>query len=145
MPAEPRSLAERLRWLRKQRGLTQVELSLAMGCEQAVISSWEVGRTRPTAVSLGALAKHFQVSITALDTGNGFREEAEKYEALRTGEGAAAAENLALQVSLPPNAAGKLMFVDTLKGNQEGADLGEVMAQLLRALKKGRKAWIVVD
>lgn len=139
LPSEPRNLAERLRWLRKDRGLTQVEVASALGCEQTLISAWEVGRTRPTAVTLGALARHFGVSIAALEAGENFLQEARKVEdALKAPQ---ALEDLTL--TLPPAGAGLLMVVDAQTGQQERQDPAEGMSLLLRNLKKGRQAWIV--
>ena len=141
LPAHPRTLAERLRWLRKQAGLTQVEVSQALGCEQAMISSWEVGRTRPSAVTLGALAKHYGVSLASLDSGLGFPEEA-----IRRGHPEVAAEGPSEEaaLTLPPVVPGQVMLLDERAGTQTSSDAAEVMAALLRALKKGRKAWVVV-
>lgn len=144
MPDEPRSLSERLRWLRKQRGLTQVEVSEALGCEQAMVSSWEVGRTRPSAIAMGALARYYQVSIAALEQGDGFsREAAEAYS--QSLKRAAAGRDLAqVQVTLPTTTPGQLLVVDASTGNGDPTDPAEGMAKLLRALKKGRQAWIVI-
>jgi transcriptional regulator with XRE-family HTH domain len=141
LPAQPRTLAERLRWLRKQAGQTQVEVSQALGCEQAMVSSWEVGRTRPSAVTLGALAKHFGISLATLDTGHGFLEEAARRpmpESMLEDSG----EHPTL--TLPPVAPGQVMLLDDRSGTQSSTDPAEAMATLLRALKKGRKAWIVM-
>jgi len=141
MPTQPRTLAERLRWLRKQSGLTQVEVSQALGCEQAMISSWEVGRTRPSAVTLGALAKHYGVSLAGLDSGLGFLEEvARRPLPDAEPEGSMVETTLAL----PPVAPGQVMLLDERTGTQTSTDAAEAMATLLRALKKGRKAWLVV-
>jgi transcriptional regulator with XRE-family HTH domain len=139
MPAEPRNLAERLRWLRKERGLTQVEASTALGCDQAMVSSWEVGRTRPSAVTLGALARYYGVSLLALDTGEGFLEEAARLQTPAVG-----GSTEAFQVALQPASAGALMLVDANAGTQDRTDAAEAMAKLLKALKKGRQAWIVI-
>jgi transcriptional regulator with XRE-family HTH domain len=141
MPTQPRTLAERLRWLRKQSGLTQVEVSQALGCEQAMISSWEVGRTRPSAVTLGALAKHYGVSLASLDTGHGFLEEATR-RPLPEGEPEGSAVETTL--TLPPVPPGQVMLLDERTGTQTSTDPAEAMSALLRALKKGRKAWLVV-
>jgi len=141
MPTQPRTLAERLRWLRKQAGLTQVEVSQALGCEQAMISSWEVGRTRPSAVTLGALAKHYGVSLAGLDSGAGFMEEVAQRprpESMDQDSGEFPA------FTLPPVAPGQIMLLDEKTGTQTPTDAAEAMAALLRALKKGRKAWVVV-
>ncbi|MBI4911535.1 MAG: helix-turn-helix transcriptional regulator [Acidobacteria bacterium] len=141
MPEVPRNLQERLRWLRKRRGLTQVEVAEALGCEQAMISSWEVGRTRPSAVALVALSREYKVSVLALETGDGFLEEAGR--ALQPPSNKPGADQ-DLSVTLPAAGAGHLMIMDTQSGNQDRADAAEGMAQLLRALKKGRQAWIVI-
>ena len=140
-PTHPRTLAERLRWLRKQACLTQVEVSQALGCEQAMISSWEVGRTRPSAVTLGALAKHYGLTLAALDTGLGFMEEA-----MRRPRAEALAEESSgdAPLILPPVSPGQVMLLDERSGSQTPTDAAEAMSALLRALKKGRKAWVVV-
>lgn|GEM_PF-2535976 len=141
MPVHPKTLAERLRWLRKQAGFTQVEVSLALGCEQAMVSSWEVGRTRPSAVTLGALAKQYGISLTALDTGHGFKEEAAKRPLPEAPADEPSDEDT---LTLPPVAPGQVMLLDERSGTQTATDAAEAMAALLRALKKGRKAWVVV-
>ena len=141
MPTPPRTLAERLRWLRKQAGLTQVKVSQSLGCEQAMISSWEVGRTRPSAVTLGALARHYGVSLPCLELGLGFMEEATKHPqpAALVDETPAPAT-----LTLPPAAPGQVMLLDERTGIHTSTDAAEAMATLLRALKKGRRAWLVV-
>ncbi len=141
LPAQPRTLAERLRWLRKQAGLTQVEVSQALGCEQAMVSSWEVGRTRPSAVTLGALAKHYGVSLQALDSGLGFMAEAERRP---LPEQAPDHPGDLSTLTLPSVAPGQVLLLDQRAGTQTPADASDAMAALLRALKKGRKAWVVV-
>jgi transcriptional regulator with XRE-family HTH domain len=141
LPTVPRTLAERLRWLRKQAGLTQVEVSTALGCEQAMVSSWEVGRTRPSAVTLGVLAKHYGINLSTLDSGLGFMEEVAQRprpETMDQDSGEFPAFNL------PPGAPGQVMLLDERTGAQAPADAAEAMAVLLRALKKGRKAWVVI-
>lgn len=145
MPAEPRNLSERLRWLRKQRGLTQVEVSEALGCEQAMVSSWEVGRTRPSAIAMGALARYYQLSVNALENGEGFSKEAvESYTQTLKRAAAAGKESTGIALNLPQSTPGQLLVVDAGTGNGEPTDPAEAMAKLLRALKKGRQAWVVI-
>jgi transcriptional regulator with XRE-family HTH domain len=141
LPTHPRTLAERLRWLRKQSGLTQVEVSQALGCEQAMVSSWELGRTRPSAVTLGVLARQFGVSLAALDTGQGFLEEAAQRPHPETAADEASAGD---SLILPPVTPGQVMLLDERSGTSTSTDAAEAMAALLRALKKGRKAWVIV-
>ena len=141
VPRVPRNLAERLRWLRKMAGFTQVEVSQALGCEQAMVSSWEVGRTRPSAVTLGVLAKHYSISLAALDSGHDFLAEA----ARRPVPEPPAKEPADVDtLTLPPVAPGQVMLLDQRTGTQTATDAAGAMATLLRALKKGRKAWVVV-
>lgn len=144
MPEEPRNLSERLRWLRKQRGLTQVEVSEGLGCEQAMVSSWEVGRTRPSAIAMGALARYYQLSIAALENGEGFSREAVESYSQTLKRTASGKDPAGPQLSLPPAAPGQLLVVDAASGNGDPTDPAEGMAKLLRALKKGRQAWIVI-
>jgi len=47
-------------------------------------------------------------------------------------------------LTLPPVAPGQVMFMDERSGTQTSTDAAEAMSALLRALKKGRKAWVVV-
>ncbi len=141
LPSQPRTLAERLRWLRKQAGLTQVELSAALGCEQAMVSSWEVGRSRPSAVTLGAIAKHYGVSTSSLDTGDEFMEEA----ARRPVQDNSSDEPWGDQIlNLPSAAPGQVVLLDQRAGTQAATDVSDAMATMLSALKKGRKVWLVV-
>ena len=140
LPKHPRNLEERLRWLRKQAGLTQAEVSQALGCEPAMISSWEVGRTRPTAVTLGALAKHYGISLVALDSGDGFLEEAANRSLPVVADDSSDVDSL----TLPPVAHGRVMLLDARSGTQTSTDAADAMAAMLRAIKKGRKVWVVV-
>lgn len=144
MPDEPRNLSERLRWLRKQRGMTQVEVSEALGCEQAMVSSWEVGRTRPSAIAMGALARYYQVSIGALEGGENFSREAVESYTQTLKRSAAGKEPSGVQLTLPRTSPGQLLVVDAATGNGDPSDPADGMAKLLRALKKGRQAWIVI-
>ena len=145
VPDQPRSLPERLRWLRKNRGLTQVEVSEALGCEQAMISSWEVGRTRPSAIALGALARFYDVSLLALDADEGFMDQAARALAkARDAENGKASPTNQVSITLQPGSAGRLVVMDTQKGSEDHIDPAEGMSKLLQALKKGRQAWIIL-
>ena len=145
VPDQPRNLPERLRWLRKSRGLTQVEVSEALGCEQAMISSWEVGRTRPSAIALGALARFYDLSLLGLDSGEGFMDQAARATAkAREAEGGKVSTPTVLNITLQPGSPGRLVVMDVPKGSEDHIDPAEGMAKLLQALKKGRQAWIVL-
>jgi transcriptional regulator with XRE-family HTH domain len=56
---------EKLRELRKKKGLTQVELARRMQCAQAQVSAWENG-VAPTIKSLQRLAKALGVKAGEL-------------------------------------------------------------------------------
>ena len=52
-----------LKLLRKQRGLTQLQLQLATGIEQSLISKFESGQRSPPTDTLLVLADFYGVSI----------------------------------------------------------------------------------
>lgn len=146
IPLHPRNLGERLRYLRKRFGFTQVELCTALGCEQSLISNWEVGRVKPTALALAALARHYRVTGSALETGEAFQMEAdhawETFQAQLAGEASAAPSRP--QVELPPIPPGTLSWMDETIGGPETREVADAMALLLQALKRGRRVWVVV-
>lgn len=57
---------ERIKELRDELGLSQLQVSLAIGISQESISSYERGKTYPKADHLMALADFFQVSTDYL-------------------------------------------------------------------------------
>lgn len=59
-------ILERLKALRRQRGITQAELAAKMNVTQSVIAMWERGMTMPTASKLPELANILGCSIDAL-------------------------------------------------------------------------------
>lgn len=56
----------RIRELRKSRGLSQVQLAAQLKVHQTAVSQWETGRTEPDMESARLLADFFQVSIDHL-------------------------------------------------------------------------------
>lgn len=60
---------EKLQELRKQKGLTQEELSAALYVSRTAVSKWESGRGYPGIDSLKAISKYFGVTIDALLSG----------------------------------------------------------------------------
>jgi len=138
----PTQFHERLRWLRKQRGLTQVEMAEFLGCEQTMISSWESGRTRPTAATLEALARFHGLSSKVIDSGDGFMDiAAAVLEKLR--QDVQHSED-SLQLTLEPPLPGRIALVDRVTQKTVQEDASEAMNQILRALKKGREIWVVM-
>ena len=58
--------AERLKSLRKEKGLNQEELARAIGCTQRKISYWEQGTIEPDLISLWKISDYFQVTCDYL-------------------------------------------------------------------------------
>ena len=59
-------LGDKLKSLRKQKGLTQVEVAKRIGISKAVVSSYEITDRRPSLESLVKLAKLYDVSTDYL-------------------------------------------------------------------------------
>lgn len=51
--------SERLKDLRKQREMSQMDLAVATGISQSAITKWELGKTEPTASAIVNLANFF--------------------------------------------------------------------------------------
>lgn len=50
---------ERLKELRTQKNLSQMELAKATGISQSAIAKWELGKTEPTATAIITLSLYF--------------------------------------------------------------------------------------
>lgn len=61
-PVDEKTIGERLRDLRKQRGLTQNEVAEKLGIQQALLSAYELGQVRVHGVLVAAFAELFKVS-----------------------------------------------------------------------------------
>lgn len=59
-------LSDRIKWLRKTRGLSQLNLAEALNVSQATIASYETGARRPDWEMIIRLADYFNVSIDYL-------------------------------------------------------------------------------
>ena len=57
---------ERLRDLRIEKNVGQVELAISLGVSKGIISLWENGLREPRLSNLIALSKYFKVSIDYL-------------------------------------------------------------------------------
>ncbi len=57
---------ERLKSLRLERGLGQVQLAKKLGVGKSIISLWELGKCEPTLSNLVAIASVFDVSTDYL-------------------------------------------------------------------------------
>lgn len=61
---------KKLQELRKERGLTQEELSKILFVSRTAVSKWESGRGYPNLDSLKQIAKYFNLSVDELLSGN---------------------------------------------------------------------------
>ena len=59
-------MGERLRLLRKSKGLTQIALQMKIGVEQALLSKYESGERVPPTETLVKLANFYEVSVDYL-------------------------------------------------------------------------------
>ncbi len=62
---------ERLREERIERGLSQMELAMAVRVSKGIISLWENGLREPTLCNLVALADYFEITLDELVGRNG--------------------------------------------------------------------------
>ena len=60
------TFGNRLRELRKERGLGQIKLAEVLGVSKSIISLWEIGTCEPTLSKLKEMAKFFGVTIDYL-------------------------------------------------------------------------------
>ncbi len=58
--------SERLKELRAEKKMSQMELSVATGISQSAIAKWELGKTDPTAYALITLSRYFNESVDYL-------------------------------------------------------------------------------
>lgn len=66
MKKNNQKFAERLKELRKEKGLTQKEVGEQLGMTQANYQKWESGKSSPSGETLIKLADYFDVSIDYL-------------------------------------------------------------------------------
>lgn len=137
----PRTLGERIKMLRVQRRLTQVELGEALNSDQATVSLWERDRAKPSGPALGGVASFFGVTFQALETGEG----------LEAGEPSLSAPIPAERVpkqgplGLADPGPGAALAMDVRAQSEQRLEPMEAMGFLMKALKEGRSVWIVAD
>lgn len=61
-----RVFADRLKDLRKEKGLSQAQLARAVGVSYGVVCYWETDRSEPTAPNIVKLADYFGVTADYL-------------------------------------------------------------------------------
>ena len=70
--------------LRRERGLSQLQLAESTGLSRSAIGMYETGKREPDMETLAAFADFFHVDMNTLTTGTENSEMAELLEALRT-------------------------------------------------------------
>jgi len=60
------NFSEKLKELRAEKNLSQMELSKITGISQSALARWELNKTEPTASAIVLLAKYFDVSCDYL-------------------------------------------------------------------------------
>lgn len=68
-------IADRIKQLRKKKGVSQSQLAEAIGVKNNTVSTWERGTRKPDFVALQLLSDYFEVSFEYL-LGNSDKEEA---------------------------------------------------------------------
>lgn len=61
-PVDEKTIGSRLRQIRKQRGMTQVDLAEKVGIRQVLVSQYELGQVRVHSALLAAFAKALRTS-----------------------------------------------------------------------------------
>ncbi len=137
----PRTLGERIKMLRVQRGLTQVELGEALNSDQATVSLWERDRAKPSGPALGGVAAYFGVTTQALETGEGL-EVPEPTHLVRPQR---QREPKPGPMGLADPGPGAALAMDVRTQVEKRLEPMEAMGFLMKALKEGRTVWMVVD
>lgn len=135
----PRTLGERIRMLRVQRGLTQVELGTALSTDQATISLWERDRAHPAGAAMAGIAAFFGTTAQALETGEGLSCQVPSAHQGRE------PRERRTDFGLPEAQPGELLAMDLRVGSEGRMEAMEAMAFLMKAIKEGRSVWIVAD
>jgi len=65
------SIADKIRLLRFQRKLKQVEFAKKIGTSQTIITAWETGKAIPSTEYLFKITKAFGISLGFFDEENG--------------------------------------------------------------------------
>ena len=135
----PRTLGERIKMLRIQRGLTQVEVGTALNTDQTMISLWERNKVKPSGAALAGIAAFFSLEARALEIGEGL--EVPEPRALPAP--APAAPRKPNPLALPDAGPGAVLAMDLEAQTERRVEAMEAMGFLMKALKEGRSVWIV--
>lgn len=137
----PRTLAERIRFVRFAWGWTQGELGAALNTDQTAVSAWERDKSRPSGAALAALAHLFGTSPESLESGQGFQpkevpDQPPPRPQVKEGR----------IITLPEHGSASALLLD-LPNSQATPllDSQEAILRIIQAGREGRKLWIVVE
>ena len=137
----PRTLAERIRFVRFTWGWTQGELGAALNTDQTAVSAWERDKARPSGAALAALAHLFGTTPESLDTGLGFQPKQAPDQA--PPRPTVVAER---SIGLPDPGSASALLLDLANGQATPLlDSQEAILRIIQAGREGRKLWIVVE
>ncbi|WP_084512146.1 helix-turn-helix domain-containing protein [Geothrix fermentans] len=137
----PRTLAERIRFVRFAWGWTQGELGAALNTDQTAVSAWERDKSRPSGAALAALAQLFGTSTESLESGQDFQPKQVPNQPPPRPQ-ATEGRN----ITLPNHGSASAMLLD-LPNSQTTPllDSQEAILRIIQAGREGRKLWIVVE
>lgn len=110
-------LAEKLVKLRKQNGLTQLELAEKMNVTRQAVSRWEVGAAIPSMENLQALAKLYAISVDCLldDTSDTRKTSGEAVATEDSPDDMVVEDNLSTEMKIPASRNKTTLFSDRRK------------------------------
>lgn len=139
-PTKPKTLGERLKALRLERGLTQAKLAEVLLTDQTTVSSWERGKADPSGPALAALCRIFEIDRAVLETGKGLDKA---YQTVAHGGLVSERAPFAFNPSDLKGKAGGIVEIDS--GQMQVASPAELRAALEAAVKARQPVWIVRD
>lgn len=137
------SLGQRIRAIRISWGWTQGNLAKALGSAQSLVSEWEKDISKPSGASLTALARMFHLSVSALNTGAGFKIP-EPPDAKPRGGLMSKRDVQDLKHLLPKLKEGDILQVDTGTQDSGLVALKDALTALRQAKMEGRTVWLVI-
>jgi len=115
----------------------RVYAPLPLGSAQTLVSEWEKDVSRPSGAALQALARLLLLSVSALETGQGF--EIHEPPGTPAGEGIMSERDIKdLETLLPQLGEGEILQVDTGGMESELVQLRDALAAVRPVKKEGR-------
>jgi transcriptional regulator with XRE-family HTH domain len=107
--------------------------------DQAQVSAWERDKARPSKAILGALAAHFQIDLTLLDSGDEFLAWLQRPQVEPS------SSPLPPFPELPDPGAGGRLLIDRTRGDIRPVEGMEALQLVMGAMHEGRKVWILIE